>query len=252
MSNNNLVSGYWVITGANSGIGLALAKQLNKKKKKLVLIDKNITVISNLFSNHKIIKADLSDEKQVRQIANHLLSLPVYCLVNNAGIGFRKSFEKLEWTEIKKSIQVNIEAHVLLTKLLLKKLIRENSVIVNVASSIAYNPLPNMLMYSATKAFVSNWSESLTYELKDTNRVITISPSGTNTGFQEAAGVKKEKEGKELLTPEFVANKIYQSVIKKKTVVVLGFKTKLLLTFSKFIPRKFNIYFWGKIFDKMR
>jgi short-subunit dehydrogenase len=252
ISTNTLTSGYWIITGANSGIGLALARKLEKQKKNMILIDKNIDIISKEFKKHKIIKADLSQIEQIKDSVNQIHPYPIYCLVNNAGIGYRNPFHKLSMEEIKKIISVNIEAHLYITKLLLEKLRKEGSIIVNVASSIAYNPLPNMLMYSSTKAFISNWSESLTYELKGTNKVITFSPSGTNTNFQENAGVKKEKEGKGLLTPEFVAEKIISAVEKNKTVVILGFKTKVLLMFSTILPRKINILFWGKLFDKMR
>jgi short-subunit dehydrogenase len=259
---NASASGYWVITGANSGIGLALARKLKAKKKRLILIDKNIDIISKEFKSTEkgesmqtymiIIAADLSDITQIRNIVNKIYDYPIYCLVNNAGIGYRKSFDAINFEEIQRIIAVNIEAHIYMTKFLLTKLKREGSIILNVASSIAYNPLPNMLMYSSTKAFISNWSESLTYELKDTNKVITFSPSGTNTKFQEHAGVKKEDEGKGLLTPEKVADKMLSAVKNSQTVVIMGLKTKILLIASSILPRKANIVLWGKLFAKMR
>jgi len=265
ISTNVLASGYWVITGANSGIGLALARKLKAQKKNLILIDKDIGLISKEFhsnisessagsSDQKsvIIKADLSKFEEIEKAVEHINSYPIYCLVNNAGIGYRKSFQEINLEEIQKIIAVNIKAHLFITKLLLGKLKKEGSVIVNIASSVAYNPLPNMLMYSSTKAFISNWSESLTYELKDTNKVITFSPSGTNTKFQENSGVKKEKEGKGLMTPEQVADKIISAVKHNKSVVILGLKTKILLMIATILPRKINILFWGKLFEKMR
>jgi len=103
-----------------------------------------------------------------------------------------------------------------------------------------------MLMYSSTKAFISNWSESLTYELRDTNKVITFSPAGTNTNFQNSAGVKKEHDGKGLLTPEYVADQIIIAVKKHKTVVILDFKTKILLMISRFFQESSILYCGGK------
>jgi len=258
ISTNTLASGYWIITGANSGIGLALARKLKEQKKNLILVDKDISIISKEFksnatkTNTIIIKADLSKFEEIENVVRHITSYPIYCLVNNAGIGYRKSFHEISLEEIQKIISVNIKAHLFLTKLLLEKLKKEGSVIVNIASSVAYNPLPNMLMYSSTKAFISNWSESLTYELKDTNKVITFSPSGTNTNFQENAGVKKEKEGKGLMTPEQVADKLILAVKHNKSVVILGLKTKILLMIATILPRKINILLWGKLFEKMR
>ncbi|MGV8172335.1 MAG: SDR family NAD(P)-dependent oxidoreductase [Candidatus Woesearchaeota archaeon] len=263
ISTNAYVSGFWVITGANSGIGLALARKLKSKNKRLILIDKNVDVISKEFSKEKkgstihednniILKADLSDFGQIKQVIAQIHNHPIYCLINNAGIGYRKQFKDVSIEEIDRIIAINVKAHLFMTKLLLEKLLKDESVIVNIASSIAYNPLPNMSLYSSTKAFLSNWSESLTYELRKTNKVITFSPSGTNTHFQEKSGVRKDDDGKGLLTPEYVADKILYAVKKNKSVVILGFKTKILLTASAFLPRKMNILFWGKLFEKMR
>jgi len=252
ISTNVLASGYWIITGANSGIGLALARKLKEQNKRLILVDKDIGVISKEFKSSIVIKADLSKFNEIEDVVKQIASYPIYCLVNNAGIGYRKSFHDISLEEIQKIIAVNIKAHLFLTKLLLEKLKKEGSVIVNIASSVAYNPLPNMLMYSSTKAFISNWSESLTYELKDTNKVITFSPSGTNTNFQGNSGVKKEKEGQGLMTPEHVADKIILAVKHNKSVVILGLKTKILLMIAAILPRKINILLWGKLFEKMR
>jgi hypothetical protein len=264
--NHPKVFGYTIITGANSGIGLATARLLNMQGKKLILVDVNTDILLKEFlkeknsnnsekhiekSKHIIIKADLSNTINIENVANKIKKYPIGCLINNVGIGYRKSFDKLSVEEIEKIISVNIYANILLTKYLLEKLKKDESIIVNIASSIAYNPLPNMLMYSATKAFISNWSESLTYELKNTNKVITFSPSGTNTNFQKSSGVKNE-DGKKLKTPEYVARKIVESIKKKKTVVILDIKTYILLTISKFLPRKVNIMLWGKLFDNMR
>ncbi|MFA5797285.1 MAG: SDR family NAD(P)-dependent oxidoreductase [Candidatus Woesearchaeota archaeon] len=267
ISTNTAVSGYWVITGANSGIGLALARKLHMQNKNLILIDKEASVLKEEFThsniihpninhsntNHtKIIIADLSSHAEISRAVQEIQHYLIYCLVNNAGIGYRKSFAELSAEEISRIIAVNINAQVFITKLLLDKLKKDRSVIVNIASSAAYNPLPNMLLYSSTKAFISNWSESLTFELRDTNHVITFSPSGTNTNFQQTAGVRKENNGKGLKTPEYVADKIIDAVKKNRSVVILDFKTNILLYGSKFLPRKLNILFWGNLFKKMR
>ena len=105
----------------------------------------------------------------------------------------------------------------LITKSLLRQLRESRSSIVNVASSVAYAPLPFMSVYASSKAFMANWSESLTYELKETNKVITVLPSGTFTQFQKSAGVKVSSDGKGLLTPGYVAKKI-ETAVKKGTI----------------------------------
>lgn len=247
----NINNGFWVITGANSGIGYELAKKLDAQNKKLILIDKNTGNLDS-FNKHLILKVDLSNFNELVELSNAIDQHKIFCLINNAGVGFRGSLKEISVEQIKKTVDVNVCYPVFFTKLLLDKLIRDGSIIVNVASSIAYNPLPYMSIYSASKAFVSNWSESLSYELKDSNRVITISPSGTYTNFQKNAGVKVVGEGKGLLSPGYVADSIIETVYGRKDIVILGFKTRILLMISKLLPRKMNIHLWGKLFESLR
>lgn len=248
---NIRVSGRWVITGANSGIGLALANRLAASGKQLVLIDKDTDNLAH-FSGAIIIRADLAKESGIDALCAALSGLKIACLVNNAGIGLRGPIRETSTEAITRIVAINALAPVLLTRKLIENLVANEAVIVNVASSIAYNPLPFMSLYSATKAFVSNWSESLTYELRKTNTVITLSPSGTMTGFQRAAGVKVLKKGKGLLTPDYVAGRILDAIRRRKRVVILGLPTRILLGISKFLPRGVNISFWGKLFEQYR
>jgi uncharacterized protein len=251
ISTNKYNSRYWVITGANSGIGYELASELNKENKKLLLIDKNIENIK-LFKNQKVIKSDLTKKSEIANIIEQISDKKIYCLINNAGIGYKKSFDKITTDEIESTIMVNIYAPLYLTKGLLNNLIKNKSIIVNIGSSIAYNPLPFMSIYSASKAFIVNWTESLMYELKKTNKVISFSPSGTATNFQRSSGVKHEADGKGLLSANYVALKILNAIRTNKTITVLGFSTNILLSISKIIPRKFNVILWGKLFEKLK
>lgn len=253
INSNAKLNGYYVITGANSGIGFALAKLLNKKGKKLILIDKEIDKIKEFdFNSNKIIKCDLAEFVNNTNLLDEIENKSIYCIINNAGIGLKGSLDRLDEEKIRQIVYVNALAPVLLTKKLINNLIRNEGVIVNVISNIAFNPLPYMSLYSSTKAFLKNWSESLTYELRKTNLVITFAPSGTLTNFQKNAGVKVLNEGKGLLTPDYVAVKILEAIEKKKKFVILGFGTKILLFISKFLPQNLNIAFWGKLLEKFR
>lgn len=253
INSNAKLNGYYVITGANSGIGFALAKLLNKQKKKLILIDKEIDRVKELnFNSNKIIKCDLTEFVNNTDLLNEIENELIYCLINNAGIGLKGSLDTLEEEKIKQIVYVNSLAPVLLTRKIINNLIRNQGVIVNIISSIAFNPLPYMSLYSATKSFLKSWSESITYELRKTNLVITFAPSGTLTNFQKNAGVKVLNQGKGLLSPDYVATKIIEAIQKKKKFVVLGFSTKILLAISKFLPTKLNISLWGKLFEKFR
>ncbi len=247
----NFNNGFWIITGANSGIGHELAERLDARNKKLILIDKD-TGNLDPFKKHVLLKADLSNFNELVELSDAIGQYKIFCLINNAGVGFRGSLKEISVEKIRKTVDVNVCYPVIFTKLLLDKLMRDESIIVNIASSIAYNPLPYMSIYSSSKAFISNWSESLSYELKGSNRVITISPSGTYTNFQKNAGVKVIGNGEGLLSPGYVADSIIKTVYGKKDIVILGFKTRMLLMFSKFLPRKINIHLWGKLFENLR
>jgi len=249
--NTNKYNGYWIITGANNGIGYALTEKLNILNKRLILIDKDISNL-NQFENQIIFKVDLSKFDQISELSSKIEKYNIYCLINNAGVGFKGGIKDLGIEKIKKTIDVNINYPVLLTKILLENLISNNSIIVNIASSSAYNPLPNMSIYSSSKAFLSNWSESLFYELRKTNKVITFSPSGTYSNFQKEAGVKLINGKKGLLTTQYVADRIIKAIYGKKSTIILGYKTKILLMISNILPRKYNIILWGKLFERLR
>lgn len=248
---NVRVAGCWVITGANSGIGLALAGRIAAAGRPLVLVDKDTDNLGR-FAGATVVRADLSQSAGVDAVVAALAGAKIACLVNNAGIGLRGPLRETDPAAIARIVAVNALAPVLLTRALIEDLVANEAAIVNVASSVAYNPLPFMSLYAATKAFLSTWSESLTYELRATNPVITFSPSGTLTGFQSAAGVKVLREGRGLLSPEYVAARLEAAVRRRKRVVILGLPTRALLLASSFLPRGAAISLWGKLFEKYR
>ncbi len=252
INSNAKMNGYYIITGANSGIGYSLVKLLDKSGKKMILIDKYIDNLSEFKDSHRIIKCDLVDFVNDNRLLEELNNYNIFCLINNAGVGLKGRIDILDENKIKEIVYVNALVPVLLTRKIISNLIKNEGVIVNIISNIAFNPLPNMSLYSASKAFLYNWSESLCYELRKTNLVVTFVPCGTLTNFQKNAGVKLLNNGRGLLSPDYVAQKVIDAIYKRKSFVVLGFTSKLLLTISKFLPRKINTFFWGKLFEKFR
>ena len=248
---NALISGLHIITGANSGIGFALARLWEGQGKKLVLIDKKTDRLE-AFSKQLVLKCDLSCAEDIYRTVQSIPNEKIFCLVNNAGVGFRGSLNELTLDQIEGTITTNILGTLRLTKLLLDRLRTCRSVIVNLASSVAFNPLPFMSVYAASKSFILHWSEALSYELRKTNHVVTVAPSGTNTNFQSSAGVKNETAEKTLLQPTLVARKIDKAIQKKKHCVLIGWKTLILLKIVCYLPRRLNIRFWGYAFQKMR
>lgn len=242
------VTGFWLVTGANSGIGYELACRLHAAGKKLILVDKELTNLTG-FGNQMILPVDLSDKNQVSMLLKKIEGYRMFALINNAGIGFKGDFTQTDATLDEKVVAVNISAPITLAKALLPTIIKNNGAIVNMASSAAYNPLPGMAVYAASKSFLLNWSLSLWYEMRKKCLIVTCSPSGTNTNFQKKAGVADTAK---LLSAEVVARTIYNAIRARKPFLFIGFKNKIFIWLTRFLPAKFNVVLWGNLFKKLR
>ncbi len=251
VENNAFVNGYWVVTGANSGIGRALAKRLDEEGKRLVLIDRVTDNILAYDKKHLVWQCDLADRDSLKELVDRLAGIRIYALINNAGVGYKGLWTSRGWDELEKMIAVNMVAPVYLTNFLWKELEKNNGVVVNIGSSAGYHSLPGMSVYAATKSFVINWTEALAEESKKV-RVVLFSPTGTATNFQKSAGVRSEA-GQGLLSPAEVAEKICRSILSGKKHVIFGnFKSVLLVRVLDFLPISFRTKIQGWLFNKMR
>ena len=172
-------------------------------------------------------------------------------LINNAGVGCRGGLLEQPRERAEQTVRVNILGTLGLTHRLRRKLRRDCTTIVNVASSVAYHPLPYMSVYAASKAFILNWSLALSEELRETNRVVTFSPSGTRTNFQHASGVKGA-QGTDLLAPAEVARAILHTTHRGKKHRLLGLKSRVLVGVSRLLPIPLRLYLWRRLFAAAR
>lgn len=173
-----------LITGASSGIGMELAKIFASKGNDLVLIARSFHKLENLKNEIgqrdkvavTIIEKDLSGINAAAEVFNETQSknISVDYLVNNAGLGEYGLFAETDWQKELQMIEVNILALTHLTKLFLPQMLKNNSgKILNVASTAAFQPGPQMAVYYASKAYVLHFSEAVNYELRNTNITIT-------------------------------------------------------------------------------
>ena len=246
------LSGAYVVTGANSGIGLELARQLAAQGRELVLVDRDVAALGGFAQRHRVIQADLADPVRVEALAADLAQRRIACLINNAGIGFRRAFASMPIDELRSTLDVNVQGTVLLTRSLIDRLVYDRACIVNVASSVAYGPLPGMAIYAASKAFLVSWSEALAYELRETNRVVTFSPAGTRTAFQRSAGVAVARDGRGLLPPEQVAARLIAAIEGDVPSVVVGRDAQLLQFAARVLPRGMYLQLSGRLFERTR
>lgn len=241
-----------LITGASGGIGCELAKVHASKGGSLVIVSRNSGKLSalgaELRSLHKtevhVIAKDLAKENSCREVFDETESLGIRidCLINNAGFGVFGKFEQTDWNSESEMISLNITAVAHLTKLYLPGMVKRGSgMIMNVASTAAFQPGPLMAVYYAGKAFVLNFSEAIANELQGTGVTVTaLCPGPTRTGFQSAADIHESRlvKGRKLPSAEEVAEYGYKAMLKGKAVAIPGFMNKVLPFMERFVPRK--------------
>ena len=192
-----------LITGASGGIGEVFARRLAGRKENLVLVarseDKLNALCNELGRAHGIncqtVAMDLSEAGAARRLFEETerRGLEVDTLVNNAGFGSMGDFLSLDVGRELNMIDLNVKSLVELTYLYLAPMrSRGRGAIINVASTAAFQPVPYMATYAATKAFVLSFTEALWDENRAYNiRVMALCPGATETNFFDAAGVRK-------------------------------------------------------------
>lgn len=239
---------YTLITGASSGIGEVFARKLAAKKHDLVLIarseDRLLALCDELMLEHKInahyVALDLSkpdaDARLFAETEKH--DMEIEWLINNAGFGSLGDFAELPLDREIEMIDLNVRSLVALTHRYLPQMrARKAGVIINVSSTISFQPLPYMSTYAATKAFVTSFSESIAEE----NRlhgvhIMALCPGTTETNFFDASRIKDPVKVKGMQTPEQVVDAALRGVEGKKTRVISGAINKFVAYTATIMP----------------
>lgn len=232
-----------LITGASSGIGRDMAKELAKRDYNLILVsrdeEKLKEVQSELNVRTEIIPVDLSNPENCKSLYKEVKEKfgTIDILINNAGFG---EFGFLTETNLEKEISLintNITAVHILTKLFLEDMHKANKGnILNVASIAGFLPGPLMAAYYSSKSYVLRLSQSIREELKKQKSDVKISvlcPGPVKTNFNNVAGVKF---GLHSLTSEYVARYTICKMLKNKFLIIPGITIKLTAFLSKIIP----------------
>jgi hypothetical protein len=228
-----------LITGASSGIGRDLARELSTKGYYLVLVARNIEKLNELKkelkTNVEIVGMDISIAENCKKLHDEHRDIDL--LVNNAGFGECGYFTKTDLDKEIQMINTNIVAYHVLTKLYLKDMTEKNSgIILNVASIAGFMPGPLMATYYSTKSYVVRLSESVREELRREKSNVQISilcPGPVDTNFNKVADVEFALKG---LTSEYVAKYTVKKMLKGKFYIVPGTQIKLAKFASKISP----------------
>jgi short-subunit dehydrogenase len=239
-----------IITGASKGLGNAIAHELAAKGYDLLLIARSEELLATeaqaLSNQHPInahyLSLDLSDPLATAQVVKwcNEKQFNPSVLINNAGYACWGFFESLDLEAQQNMLHVNMHSMVNLTYSLLPSLKKHpKSYILNVASTAAFQSVPTMALYAASKAFVRSFSRSLRYELmKSTVSVTCLSPGPIATNFIAQANMQPMQQTAEKfeMTAQEVARKGLAAMFKGKSESVPGFLNLLNVRLSFIMP----------------
>ena len=213
-----------VVTGASTGIGAAFARVLAARGYDLVLVSRNEVRLRELGDElershsrtSQVLAADLETDGGVARVADRLrdAARPIELLVNNAGFLTTGRFHELPVEREAGEVRLNVLALTVLTHAALGPMVeRGHGGVINLSSVGAYQPLPLSATYSATKAFVSSFTNAIHEELRGTGvKAMVLAPGFTHTELHERAGVERLTE-----TPGFLwqpADEVAQTAMK--------------------------------------
>jgi short-subunit dehydrogenase len=254
-----------LVTGASSGIGADLARELARNGHDLVLVARRGDALERLARELArdgvdarawpldLAMADAADllAARLRREAVH-----VDVLVNNAGFGDARSFHAASPEKLARMLRLNIEALTTLTRLLLPPMLERGHGRIMLLGSVAgFQPGPGMAVYCASKAYVLSLGEALAEEVRGTGvTVTTLCPGTTATGFAAAAGAENRRLFKSSLVPVMasadVAARGYRALAAGRRVVVTGLHNKLSAALTRLVPRRLLLPLTRALFER--
>ena len=240
-----------LISGAGSGIGYEIAKKLAQRGYHLLLVSRNGKKLQSIKEDFRqkfnveveYMECDMSVPGAAKRIFAHFEAvLPeIEILVNNAGFGNYGEHTEIALDDNYRMLQLNVISLTEMCSLFGKAMKeRKTGMILNVASTAAYQPTPYFAAYGASKSYVLNFSEAIAKELEDYNVSVTcLSPGPTDTNFFKAAQIENLKNSllNDRMSTEEVAETGVNALFHKKLSVIPGLKSKILVFANRLISR---------------
>jgi hypothetical protein len=238
-----------LVTGASSGIGEALAAALAARGMHVLLVARSTQRLEVLAQGLRrdgamasVLPADLSRAGAAARLHAHVrtLGLEIDVLVNNAGFGFYGPFESESPEHLADQIQVNVVALAELTRLFVPSLLARRGAVLNLASTVAFQPAPFMSVYGATKSFVLSFSEALWAEYRTRGlHVAAVCPGPVETPFIDAMGgaVRSTPVFSAPLTVDAVVRSCLVALDARKPTSVVGWRNRMLAQSARLAPR---------------
>jgi uncharacterized protein len=242
-----------LVTGASSGIGVEIARQLAGRGHGVTLVARRTERLDQLAAELResegvraeTLGYDLGDAGQRERMLAELgeRGLTVEVLVNNAGFGSGGRFDQLDQEREVEMVRLNVEAVVALCGRFVPPMVaRGEGAVLNVASTAAFQPLPRQATYSATKAFVLAFTDAIHADLEGTGVTATaLCPGPVKTEFVEAAGISKAAEDvPEMLwakSPQVAEQGVLGLEREKRVVVPGGLLNRATALGGQHVPR---------------
>jgi short-subunit dehydrogenase len=241
-----------IVTGASSGIGTEISRELAKRGQNLTLVarreDRLKSLAEEMGREHRvraeIVAADIASEDGRKSLFEEIESRgrDVEVLVNNAGFGSAGRFQELDGEKEALMVRTNCEAVVALCAQYVPKMVdRGRGAVLNLGSIAAFQPLPYQATYGASKAFVLSFTEAMSGDLHGTGVTVTaLCPGPVPTEFEQNAGIEANWEGIPsfvLTTPEYNAAAGVDGMEKGKRVVVPGVVNSATAAAGHYTPR---------------
>ncbi|MEE4025767.1 SDR family oxidoreductase [Gordonia sp. PKS22-38] len=241
-----------LITGASGGIGAEFARVLAARGAHLILVarseDKLKALAGDLADRHgiraEVIAADLSAAGATDDLVDEVdrLGQTVDILVNNAGFGVHADLVDADPKRIHDQVALNVGVLTDLTTVFVKRMVQQGSgAIINLSSLAAFQPVPHLAVYAATKAYVLSFSEALWWECKPHGvKVLALCPGATDTGFFDAAGADGQAVGPRRSTRQVVETAL-RALDAGKPSVVDGLLNLIGAVASQLAPRRLAV-----------
>lgn len=242
---------YALITGASSGIGLALAEALARRGRHLILVARRRDALESIaselaqrFGVEVLFRlCDLGEPLQLSGLLHELEQddWPIDLLVNSAGLGCAGPFLEQDWEREQAQLEVNVLALTRLCHALGQRMAAQGGgQILNVASIAAFQPGPWMSSYYASKAYVLHFSEGLREELRERGiRVSVLCPGPTRSAFFRGAqmDVSRLEGGRLMMSAEEVALIAVRALEKNRAIIIPNWRNRLLALSPRLAPR---------------
>jgi uncharacterized protein len=241
--------GWALVTGGSSGLGRGLAAGLAKRGMNVVLTGRNEARLREAADEIRrasgveveTVAADLATRSGVSALVDHVGDRPIEVLVNNAGFGSYGPFAEADPDREADELAVDVNTVTALAHAFLPGMVdRGSGGILNVASTIAFQPAPYQAVYGASKTFVLNFSLALWGEVRASGVAVTaLCPGPTETGFVDALGADASHTAiyGRLGEAEPVIAAGLRALDRGRALVVPGVRNKLIAASGRFVPR---------------